>query len=62
MLAWFVEWTTQLNQSNHLSFAVVTVLTMATIGVGIAVVAEVLLLRLASGKSGASEHRHPPGR
>ena len=61
MLAWFIQWTTQLNQTDHLAFAVVTVLTMATIGVGIAVVAEVLLMRLSSGKSGAPEHHHPSG-
>lgn len=58
MLAWFIEWTTQLNQTNHLGFAVVTVLTMVTIGVGIAALAEVILTRLSAGKSGAASH-HP---
>lgn len=62
MLAWFIEWTTQLNQTNSLAFAGVTVLTMATVGGGIAVVAEVLLTRLAAGKPGAPEHHHPSGR
>lgn len=55
MLAWFIEWTTQLNQSNHIGFAAVTVLTMAGIGIGLAGSAEVILKRL-SGKSGAPEH------
>jgi hypothetical protein len=54
MLDWFIQWTTQLNQSNHLGFAVVTVVTMASIGVAIAVVAEVILKRLSGGKSGAA--------
>lgn len=61
MLAWFIQWTTQLNQTSHAAFAVVTVLTMATIGVGIAVVAEVLLKRLSAGKPGAPQPHHPPG-
>jgi hypothetical protein len=54
MLDWFIQWTTQLNQTNHLGFAVVTVVTMASIGVAIAVVAEVILKRLSGGKSGAA--------
>lgn len=62
MLAWFIQWTTQLNQTNHLAFAAVTVLTMATVGVGIAVFAEVLLMRLGMGKSGAPKHHHPSDR
>lgn len=62
MLAWFIEWTTQLNQTNPFAFAVVTVLMMATVGGGIAVIAEVLLLRLATGKAGAPEHHHPSDR
>lgn len=62
MLAWFIEWTTQLNQTNHLAFAVVTVLTMATVGGGIAVVAELLLARFGIGKSGSPKHHHPSGR
>lgn len=62
MLAWFIEWTTQLNQTNHPAFAVVTVLTITTVGAGIAVVAELLLVRFRIGKSGAPEHHHPSGR
>lgn len=61
MLAWFIEWTTQLNQTNHWAFAVVTVLTMVTIGVGIAAVAELILTRLSRGKSGAPGHHHTSG-
>jgi len=59
MLDWFIQWTAQLNQTNHVGFAVVTVFTMAGIGVGIAVVAEVLLKRVSTGKSGAASHHHP---
>lgn len=61
MLTSFIQWTAQLNQTNHVGFAVVTVLTMATIGVGIAVVAELVLMRLSTGKPGAPEHHHPSG-
>ena len=61
MLTWFIQWTAQLNQTNHVAFAAVTVLTMTTIGVGIAVVAEVVLMRLSAGKSGAAGHHHPSG-
>jgi hypothetical protein len=59
MLAWFIEWTTQLNQTNHIAFAAVTVLTMAVIGIGLAGTAEALIRRF-SGKSGAPDH-HPSG-
>ena len=62
MLAWFIQWTTQLNQADHVAFAAVTVLTMAAIGGGLALVAEVLLMRLAAGRSGAPEHHGPSGR
>lgn len=61
MLAWFIQWTAQLNQTNHIGFAVVTVLTMVTIGVGIAVVAEFILSRVSAGQSGAPSHHHPSG-
>jgi hypothetical protein len=54
MLDWFIQWTTQLNQTNRLGFAVVTVVTMVTIGVAIAVVAELVLKQLSGGKSGAA--------
>lgn len=58
MLAWFIDWTTRLNQTHHLAFAAVTVITMATIGVAIAMVAEWLLKRLSAGKSGAASDPH----
>lgn len=58
MFAWFLEWTTQLNQTNHLGFAIVTVLTMAGVGIGIAVLAEVLLKLFGAARSGAPEHHH----
>lgn len=62
MFARFVEWTTQLNQTDHLGFALVTVLTMAGVGVGVAVVAELLLGRLGIGKATASPGRGPASR
>jgi hypothetical protein len=62
MLTWFIEWTTRLNQTHSLAFAVVTVSTMAALGVGIAVVAEWLLVRLAAGRPGAPGHHHPSDR
>jgi hypothetical protein len=58
MFAWFLEWTTQLNQTNHLAFAIATVLTMAGVGIGIAVLAEVLLKQFGAARSGAPEHHH----
>jgi len=60
MLDWFIQWTTQLNQTNHVGFAVVTVLTMAAIGIGLAGTAELIIRRLAA-HSGATEHHHPSG-
>ncbi len=58
MFASFLEWTTQLNQTNPLGFAIVTVLTMASVGVGVAVVAELLLKKFGAAKSGAPKHPH----
>jgi hypothetical protein len=55
----FIQWTTRLNQTNHVGFAVVTVLTMTGVGVGIAVVAEAILRRLSAGRSTAPSS-HPP--
>jgi hypothetical protein len=60
MFSWFIEWTTQLNQTNRLAFAFVTVLTMVAVGGGIAIVAETLLKRLGITKSSAPRHDHPP--
>lgn len=59
MLAWFIDWTTQLNQTHHVGFAIVTVLTMASIGIGLAGTAEWILKRIAA-QSGAPDH-HPSG-
>jgi hypothetical protein len=61
MLDWFIKWTTQLNQNDHFAFALVTVVTMASIGVAIAVTAEFILKRLSAGKSGSPGHHHPSG-
>lgn len=60
MLVSFIEWTTELNRTNPLGFATVTVLTMATVGGAIALTAEFLLTRLSGGKSSAPDH-HPSG-
>lgn len=57
-MQWFIELTTRLNETNHLGFAIATVLTMAGVGTGIAVIAEVLLKMFGATKSGAPEHRH----
>lgn len=57
MLSRFFAWTTQLNQTDPLAFAIVTVLTMATVGIAIAVTAEWLLARLAGHKRGAPERQ-----
>jgi hypothetical protein len=61
MFAWFIQWTAQLNQTNHIGFAMVTVLTMVTIGVGIAVVVEWILKQVSTESSGAPKHHHPSG-
>lgn len=61
MLDWFIQWTTQLHETNHLAFAAVTVLTMVAIGVAIAVAAELVLKRLSGGRSGAPGQHHSPG-
>ncbi|MDP1651843.1 MAG: hypothetical protein Q8L56_03875 [Rhodocyclaceae bacterium] len=58
MLDWFIEWTTQLNQTDHLLFGLVTVLTMALTGIGIAGLVELLLKGMGAGKSGAPDHHH----
>ena len=59
MLDWFIQWTTELNQTNRIAFALVTVATMAAIGVCIAVVAELILKQVPAGKSsGSGSHHH----
>lgn len=56
----FLNWTTELNRTQPLAFALVTVATMASIGVAIAVTAEVLLTRLSPRSSGAPADSHGP--
>lgn len=58
MFDMFIAWTTQLNQTNHLIFALVTVLTMALTGIGIASFVELILKVMGAGKSGAPHHHH----
>ncbi|MEK8032511.1 hypothetical protein AACH06_16930 [Ideonella sp. DXS29W] len=55
MLTWFIQWTTHLNRTNHVGFAIVTVLTMATIGIALAVLTELIIKRFA-GRTGAPDH------
>ena len=54
----FIEWTTQLNRTNHLLFGLVTVLTMALTGIGIASFVELILKGMGTGKSRAPDHHH----
>lgn len=56
MIEGFVAWTTHLNETNRLAFAVVTVGVMAVVGIAIAVVAE-LVFRIVGIKTGRSRHR-----
>ena len=58
MFDMFIAWTTQLNQTNHLIFALVTVLTMALTGIGIASLVELIFKGRGAGKSGAPDHHH----
>lgn len=55
VLTWFIEWTTQLNRTDPLAFAIVTVLTMSLTGVAIAVVAEFFLKKLSQHGGGAKD-------
>lgn len=41
-----LQWVVELNETNHVGFAVLTVVTMAGIGVAIAAVAEVIFKAL----------------
>lgn len=56
MLSEFIEWTTRLNESNRLAFALVTVGVMAAVGIAIATVAE-LVFRVLGIKPGKLRHR-----
>jgi hypothetical protein len=53
----FIDWTTHLNETNRLAFALVTVGVMATVGLTIAAVAE-LVFRALGIKTGRARHRH----
>lgn len=55
MLSAFFEWTTHLNRTDPWAFALVTVLTMATVGGAIALIAEGVLSKLSGGKSAAAD-------
>jgi hypothetical protein len=56
MISSFIEWTTRLNATHPLAFALVTVATMAALGIAIAVVVEVAF-KLLGIKTRAGEHR-----
>ena len=57
MFADFIAWTTHLNETDRLAFAVVTVITMMMVGLTIAVVAE-LVFRFLGIKTGRLRQRH----
>jgi hypothetical protein len=58
MIRWFIDWTTRLNATDGLAFALVTVAVMAATGVAIAVVAELLFKALGIGAGKADRHHH----
>ncbi|MDP3031914.1 MAG: hypothetical protein Q8N07_00290 [Rhodocyclaceae bacterium] len=57
MIANFIAWTTHLNETNHLAFALVTVGVMAGVGILFAAITEVVFKVLGI-KSGKGEHQH----
>ncbi|MDO8958112.1 MAG: hypothetical protein Q7U85_00090 [Rhodocyclaceae bacterium] len=57
MIADFVAWTTHLNETNRLAFALVTVGVMAGVGILFATITEVIFNVLGI-KSGRGEHHH----
>ncbi|WP_333653951.1 hypothetical protein [Dissulfurispira sp.] len=57
MVEQFIEWTTRLNETNSLAFAFVTVGTMIVVGVGIALVVE-LVFKILGIKTEKIEHHH----
>jgi hypothetical protein len=57
MLTWFIEWTTRLNETNHLAYALVTVAVMALMGISIAMIAE-LILKLVGVRSNKADQPH----
>lgn len=57
MLADFIAWTTHLNETNRLAFALVTVGVMAGVGILFATITE-LIFKVLGIKSGKGEHHH----
>jgi hypothetical protein len=57
MFADFIAWTTHLNETNRFAFALVTVATMAGVGILFAVITEVVFKALGI-QSGKGEHHH----
>lgn len=57
MLADFIAWTTHLNETNRLAFALVTVGVMAGVGIVFAAITE-LVFKLLGIKAGKPEHHH----
>lgn len=57
MFADFIAWTTYLNETNRLVFALVTVVLMAGVGISFAVIAELVFKALGI-RSGKGEHHH----
>lgn len=57
MFAEFIAWTTHLNETNRLAFALVTVVLMAGVGIVFAALAEVVFKVLGI-QSGKGEHHH----
>lgn len=55
MIASFIEWTTRLNETDLLAFALVTVGVMAAVGIAIALVADLIFKLL--GIKAKSVHR-----
>lgn len=57
MVEQFIEWTTCLNETNSLAFALVTVGTMSVVGIGIAFAME-LVFKIIGIKIEKIEHHH----
>ncbi|MDI6746434.1 MAG: hypothetical protein QMD17_04760 [Rhodocyclaceae bacterium] len=57
MFADFIAWTTHLNETNRFAFALVTVATMAGVGILFAAITELVFKTLGI-KSGKGEHHH----
>jgi hypothetical protein len=57
MITDFIEWTTHLNQTDRVAFALVTVAVMAGVGVFIATIAE-LIFKALGVRTGKPDHHH----